>query len=91
MLNQVMRVISIPLILLQLVIIYFWIFNWEVLITSLGLVGWILSIVGGFIVYFLIKKKKITPISKILLGSTIFTALLAVLALLIEFATSSMP
>ncbi|MFC4182959.1 hypothetical protein [Saccharococcus thermophilus] len=73
----------------------FWIFDWEKLITPIGLAGWGGSIIVGFMVYSFYaareRKKSIKLQRHILIGSTMMTVCLAVLALIIEWITSSMP
>ncbi|MEW4211653.1 hypothetical protein Q0O85_24235 [Priestia megaterium] len=94
--KNTLKILSIPLILVQLLILYFWIFDWEKLVTQIGLITWIVSIVLGIIIYFIhlklsLKDKKSIVNKRIVLCSTILTIVLSMGALLIEFVTSSMP
>ncbi|MBY0029299.1 hypothetical protein CCZ20_22405 [Priestia aryabhattai] len=96
MLRNTLKTLSIPLILVQLLILYFWIFDWEKLVTQIGLITWIVSIVLGIVVYFIylklsLKDKESIVNKRIVLCSTLLTIVLAMGALLIEFVTSSMP
>jgi hypothetical protein len=83
------------IIAVHLIMMYFWIFDWEKLITPIGLAGWGGSIIVGFMVYSFYaareRKKSIKLQRHILIGSTMMTVCLAVLALIIEWITSSMP
>jgi hypothetical protein len=95
-LRNILKILSIPLILIQLLILYFWIFDWEKLVTQIGLITWIVSIVFGVVIYFIylklaLKDKKSIVSKRIVLCSTLLTIVLAMGALLIEFVTSSMP
>ncbi|MEW4265200.1 hypothetical protein Q0N30_16035 [Priestia megaterium] len=94
--RNTLKILSLPLILVQLLILYFWIFDWEKLVTQIGLITWIVSIVLGIVVYFIylklsLKDKKSIVNKRIVLCSTLLTIVLAMGALLIEFVTSSMP
>ncbi|MFE4093893.1 hypothetical protein ACFX4K_19520 [Priestia sp. YIM B13484] len=94
--RNTLKILSIPLILVQLLILYFWIFDWEKLVTQIGLITWIISIVLGIFIYFIylklsLKDKKSIVNKRIVLCSTLLTIVLAMGALLIEFVTSSMP
>ncbi|MCJ7992504.1 hypothetical protein MUB15_31125 [Priestia sp. OVS21] len=94
--RNTLKILSIPLILVQLLILYFWIFEWEKLVTQIGLITWIVSIILGIVVYFIylklsLKDKKSIVNKRIVLCSTLLTIVLAMGALLIEFVTSSMP
>ncbi|MET3690396.1 phosphoglycerol transferase MdoB-like AlkP superfamily enzyme [Priestia megaterium] len=94
--RNTLKILSIPLILVQLLILYFWIFDWEKLVTQVGLITWVISIVLGIFIYFIylklsLKDKKSIVNKRIVLCSTLLTIVLAMGALLIEFFTSSMP
>ena len=94
--RNTLKILSIPLILVQLLILYFWIFDWEKLVTQIGLITWVISIVLGIFIYFIylklsLKDKKSIVNKRIVLCSTLLTIVLAMGALLIEFFTSSMP
>lgn len=96
MLRNTLKILSIPLILVQLLILYFWIFDWEKLVTQIGLITWIVSIVLGIVIYLLylklsLKDKSNIASKRVVLCSTLLTIALAMGALLIEFVTSSMP
>jgi hypothetical protein len=95
-LRNILKILSIPLILVQLLILYFWIFDWEKLVTQFGLITWIVSIILGVVIYFIylklaLKDKKSIVNKRIVLCSTLLTIVLAMGALLIESVTSSMP
>jgi len=96
MLRNTLKTLSIPLILVQLLILYFWIFDWEKLVTQIGLITWIVSIVLGIVIYLLylklsLKDKSNIASKRVVLCSTLLTIALAMGALLIEFVKSSMP
>ncbi|MGD6901041.1 hypothetical protein [Bacillus sp. UMB0728] len=80
----------------QLYILFLWMADWERLTTVSGLMLWGAAIVLGLLVsliyHQLREPEKYIMISKnILFSSTIMTILLAVLALVIELISSSMP
>ena len=94
--RNTLKMLSIPLILVQLLILYLWIFDWKKLVTQIGLITWIVSIVLGVVIYFIylklaLKDKKSIVSKRIVLCSTSLTIILAMGALLIEFVTRSMP
>ena len=96
MVKKLLAITSIPLIVVHLFILYFWIFDWEKLVTEVGLISWIGSILLGVIIYLVYRKSVITEkgiiVSKrIVFATTSITILLGVFALIIEFITSSMP
>jgi hypothetical protein len=96
MLKIMKSLITFSIIAVHLIIMYFWIFDWEKLITPIGLAGWGGSIIAGFMAYAFYAakengKKSIKLQRHILIGSTVMTVCLAVLALIIELITSSMP
>ncbi|SFA53028.1 hypothetical protein SAMN05192569_10407 [Parageobacillus thermantarcticus] len=84
------------LLIVQLGIAYLWIFDWRHLATKAGLMIWISSIVLGILLYFIYSKfvedGKFSIVSrKTVFSSTAMTVILAVLALVIEAITKSMP
>ncbi|WP_226683094.1 hypothetical protein [Sutcliffiella horikoshii] len=88
------RVITMPLVVVHLLIAYFWIFDWEKLTTDIGLISWIGSILLGIVVFIINRKSKTSDqylSKKIVAATTFMTILLGVFALMIEFITSSMP
>ncbi|OEF99272.1 hypothetical protein BHF71_09345 [Vulcanibacillus modesticaldus] len=96
MLRSILVIITIPLVIIHFTILYFWVFDWRKLVTQVGLISWISSIILGIIVYFAyresIRNQKFTVVSrKILFSSTLMTIVLGVLALVIEAITKSMP
>ncbi|NUK31321.1 hypothetical protein HT574_14820 [Parageobacillus sp. VR-IP] len=95
MLKIMEPLITFSIIAVHLIIMYFWIFDWEKLITPIGLAGWGGSIIAGFMAYAFYaakeRRKYIQLQRHILIGSTVITVCLAVLALIIEWITSSMP
>ncbi|KMJ57189.1 hypothetical protein AB685_17420 [Bacillus sp. LL01] len=94
--ESITRIITIPLVVIHLLIAYFWIFDWEKLVTEVGLISWTGSIIIG-IVIFIVNRNSITSdpkfnlSKKIVSATTFMTILLGVFALVIEFITSSMP
>lgn len=95
-LRSILVIITIPLVAIHLAILYFWVFDWRKLVTQVGLISWIVSIILGILVYFayrkFIRNKKFTIVSrKVLFSSTLMAIILGVLALVIEAITSSMP
>lgn len=96
MLKKILATVSIPLVVVHLFILYYWISDWEKLITQIGLTFWIGSILLGVIIYLAYRKlnrtgKSILVFKKLVFGSTFLTIFLGVFALIIEFITSSMP
>ena len=84
------------LLIVQLGIVYLWIFDWRHLVTQAGLIIWISSIVLGILLYFTysksVKSEKFIIVSrKVVFSSTLMTIILAILALVIEAITKSMP
>lgn len=99
MLKRLLVPFSITLVGVHLFILYFWIFDWEKLVTPSGLTVWIGSILSGVLIYliYLIYRKSVHTekskllILKIIFSSTLVTAALGFIALIIEFITFSMP
>ena len=96
MLKKLLLIISVPLVIVHLIILYFWIVAWEKLITEIGLLSWIGSILLGIIVYFVYWKlnyleKEVLVTKRIVFSSTLMTVFLSFVTILIEFATSLMP
>ncbi|RHW39115.1 hypothetical protein D1B31_14260 [Neobacillus notoginsengisoli] len=96
MVIKLLALSSKPLVVVHLAILYFWIFDWEKLMTKVGLISWGGSILLGVIIYLLYRKLVITEkrivVSKIIvLATTLMTVLLGVFTLIIEFITRSMP
>jgi hypothetical protein len=96
MLRSILVIITIPLVVIHFAILYFWVFDWRKLVTQVGLISWIGSIILGILVYFAYRKfiinQKFTVVSrKVLFSSTLMTIVLGVLALVIEAITSTMP
>jgi hypothetical protein len=96
MLRSILVIITIPLVVIHFAILYFWVFDWQKLVTQVGLISWIGSIILGILVYFayrkFIRNQEFTVVSrKVLFSSTLMTIVLGVLALVIEAITSTMP
>lgn len=96
MLRLILVIITLPLVAIHFAILYFWVFDWRKLVTQVGLISWIFSIILGIFVYFayrkFIKNQKFTVVSrKVLFSSTLMTIVLGVLTLVIEVITRSMP
>lgn len=71
-------------------------FNYEKLVTEIGLIIWIGSIFLGLSIYFLyrklnIKEKSIIVSKKLIFASTLMIVILGLFALIIMFIVSSMP
>ncbi|MFD2638699.1 hypothetical protein [Piscibacillus salipiscarius] len=81
------RFLSIFVMLVQLVIIYFWIFDWTKLVTTIGLSFWGGAIILGVTFYYFGKGK----MKRLILFTTLITIFFAAVAIFIELATSSMP
>lgn len=96
MLKNLLLIISIPLVIVHLIILYFWIVDWEKLVTEIGLLSWVGSILMGIFVYFVYWKlnhseKEFLVTKRIVFSSTLMTVFLSFVTILIEFATSLMP
>ena len=96
MLKNLLLIISIPLVIVHLLILYFWIVDWEKLVTEIGLLSWVGSILMGIFVYFVYWKinhseKEFLVTKRIVFSSTLMTVFLSFVTILIEFATSLMP
>lgn len=96
MLKNLLAIISVPLVAVHLFILYLWIFDWEKLVTQIGLMSWAGSILLGIVVYLAYRKlvsagKTIMVGKRIIFSSTLITIVLGILALIIESITSSMP
>lgn len=96
MLKSILTLITILLVIIHFAILYFWIFDWQQLVTQVGLISWIGSIILGILVYFVyymfIRSQKFTVVSRrVLFSSTLMIIILGVLALVIESITRSMP
>lgn len=95
-LKSILTLITILLVIIHFAILYFWIFDWQQLVTQVGLISWIGSIILGILVYFVyymfIRSQKFTVVSRrVLFSSTLMIIILGVLALVIESITRSMP
>jgi hypothetical protein len=79
------------------IILYFWIFDWQKLVTGLGLTSWISSMVLGVFFNLLYQRngnlnaKSLSIFRKMLFTSTLMTVILSLLAIAIEVITHSMP
>lgn len=96
MLKNLLLIISVPLVIVHLIILYFWIVDWEKLVTEIGLLSWVGSILLGTFVYFMYWKlnhseKEFLVTKRIVFSSTLMTVFLSFVTILIEFATSLMP
>lgn len=96
MLKNLLLIISVPLVIVHLIILYFWIVDWEKLVTEIGLLSWVGSILMGIFVYFVYWKlnhseKEFLVTKRIVFSSTLMTVFLSFVTILIEFATSLMP
>jgi hypothetical protein len=94
--KSLLPIVSAPLVVVQLFILYFWIFDWKKLVIETGLIVWVSSILLGVIIYLLYRRlnteeKSIVVTKRIVFTSTLLTVLLGVFALIIEFTVSSMP
>ncbi|MFT0604269.1 hypothetical protein ACMHYP_26025 [Bacillus cereus] len=94
--KRLLAIISVPLVVIHLIILYFWIFNYEKLETEIGLITWVGSILLGVLIYRSYRKlisteKSIVLCKSIVFGTTLMTLLLGVFALIIVFTVSSMP
>ncbi|CRK83409.1 hypothetical protein [Neobacillus massiliamazoniensis] len=94
--KSLLSIVSAPLVVVQLFILYFWIFDWKKLVTETGLIVWVSSILLGVIIYLLYRRlntaeKSIVVTKRIVFTSTLITVLLGFFALIIEFTVSSMP
>ncbi|WP_430787400.1 hypothetical protein VBD025_16355 [Virgibacillus flavescens] len=95
-LKTILTVITVPLFIIHLFILYFWVFNWKQLITDVGLFSWIGSIILGILIYFIyrifVNADKFTILSKrLIFSSTLLSIILGIFAIAIEFITNSMP
>lgn len=96
MLKKLLAIISVPLVIVHLIILYFWMGDWGKLVTEIGLISWIGSIIVGIMVYFAYRKlnhseDRFLVINRIVFSSTLMTIFLGVFAIIIEFITNSMP
>lgn len=96
LLKTIVTFITIPLVLIHLFILYFWVFAWRQLITDVGLISWIGSIILGIVLYLIyrifVKVDKFVTFSKrLIFCTTLMTIILGVFAIAIEIITSSMP
>ncbi|NLP52515.1 hypothetical protein [Bacillus sp. RO1] len=92
--GSILRIITIPLVVVHLLIAYFWIFDWEKLVTEVGRISWVGSIIIGIVIVIINRKSMTTDqkVSKRIVAATTFmTILLGIFALMIELITSSMP
>lgn len=96
MLKNLLTIISVPLVIVHVIILYFWIGDWEKLVTEIGLISWIGSIVLGIVVYIAYRlsnhlEKRIIVTKRIVFCSTLMTLFLGIFAIMIEAITNSMP
>lgn len=92
--ERIIRIITVPLVVVHLLMAYFWIFDWEKLTTDVGLISWIGSIILGVVIFIINRKsekfdQKLSY--KVVTATTFITILLGVFAVMIEVITSSMP
>lgn len=89
----IMSITSI-LFITQLSILYFWIVDWQRVVTQTGLIIWASSILVGILLYLMYRKSNRRFLSitrRIVFVCTSATILLAMLTLLIKITVSSMP
>ncbi|SDM67689.1 hypothetical protein [Sediminibacillus halophilus] len=96
MFKKLSLIITISLVVVHFIILYFWMVDWEKLVTEIGLICWIGSIVLGVIAFLVYRKlnlsdKSIMVIKRVIFSSTLMTIFLGALAIFIELTTSSMP
>lgn len=96
MFKNLLTFISVPLVIVHVIILYFWIGDWEKLVTEIGLISWIGSIVLGVVVYIAYRisnhsEKRIIVTKKIVFCSTLMTLFLGMFSIMIEAITNSMP
>ncbi|HFJ9501365.1 TPA: hypothetical protein ACGW22_005083 [Bacillus paranthracis] len=94
--KKLLAIISVPLVVIHFFILYLWIFNYEKLVTGIGVIIWISSILLGLSIYFLyhklnIKEKSIIISGNVVFSSTLMTIILGLFALIIMFTVSTMP
>lgn len=92
----IMTLFTTLLMIIQIGVLYFWLFDWKDLYTELGLLCWNGSILAGTvicIVYFtLLKKGAFSSIlKKLVLSSTVMVIVLYLASFVIDFAANSMP
>ncbi len=95
MLKPILTFSSSIVLIIHIGILYFWIFAWEKLVTPIGIICWLTSIVAGIVLYTAYRKYdapgKLSMLSRrSVLSSTLFTIVLAAFAIIIEYITASM-
>lgn len=95
MIRKLLAIASITLAFVHLIILYCWIFDWDKLVSTRGLICWIGSIFFGVLINHLYRKlgnteKSIIVSIKIVFATTLLTVILGIFALIIEFTIKSM-
>ncbi|CQR46031.1 hypothetical protein BN1058_00275 [Paraliobacillus sp. PM-2] len=93
---KILMILTIPLIAIHMLILYFWIFDWRQLVTQVGMISWMGTIILGilFSLFFrsiTVKGRLFQLLRSVLFWTTVITILLGLFALIIEAITSSMP
>lgn len=96
MLRVVLASVTVTLVVIHFIILYLWIFDWRKLVTQIGVFSWISLIILSIMIYFVYRKlfhnQKFAVIyRRVLFSSTLMIIVLAVLMLVIESITNSMP
>ncbi|MFP7487244.1 hypothetical protein SFC65_24105 [Priestia filamentosa] len=94
--KSLVSIISVPLIVVHLFILYFWLAEWERLATKQGIFVWESSIILGVLIFLIYQGRVITEkvvliIKRTVLGTTLMVTVLAILAFMITFAVDAMP
>lgn len=96
MLRVVLASVTVTLVVIHFIILYLWIFDWRKLVPQIGVFSWISLIILSIMIYFVYRKlfhnQKFAVIyRRVLFSSTLMIIVLAVLMLVIESITNSMP
>ncbi|GFP75361.1 hypothetical protein bsdtw1_01435 [Clostridium fungisolvens] len=88
--NKKIKLIAVLFIILNLLITYFWIFNWTILDNTLGYILWVGDIIISIILTIVQKRNEFKILYILLLITTIAVILLLLAAVFIIFTVSSM-
>ncbi|GFZ31381.1 hypothetical protein CSC2_19070 [Clostridium zeae] len=88
--NKKIKLVGLLFIVLNLLITYFWVFNWKILDNTLGYILWVGDIIISIILSIVLKRSEIKVLYILLLITTIIVVLLLLAAGFIIFTVSSM-
>lgn len=92
--RKVLDIVSILFISTHFIILYLWVFQWNLLATQTGLISWIASIVIALaiiVVYHNLRHTSSILLRRLITATTLLTVMLGISSFVIGLITSSMP